>query len=41
VKTSSSALADRPRALRVIEYVAKSLKVSQTCSKWHPWVRRV
>jgi len=36
--TSSSAVAKRPRVLRVIEYFAKSLKVTQDHSKWHCWV---
>jgi len=35
-------LSQRERAtLRVIEYFAKSLKVTQGHSKWHCWVRRV
>jgi len=34
-------LSQRDRAvLRVIEYFAKSLRVTQGHSKWHPWVAR-
>ena len=33
VKTTTSAVAQRPRALRVIEYFAKSPKVTQDNSK--------
>ena len=34
--TRNSAVAERPRVLRGIKYSAKSLKVAQGYSKWHP-----
>ena len=39
--TRSSAVAERPLALRVIEYFAWWLKITQDISKWHRWVGRV
>jgi len=39
--TRSSAVAERPRDVHVIECFAKSLKTTQGHSKWHPWVGRV
>jgi len=35
-------LSQRDRAtLHVIEYFVKSLKITESCSKWHLWVGRV
>ena len=36
----SSAVAERPPMLRVIEHFDKSLKITQGHLKWHPWVER-